>query len=85
MVRIVGRSIKKHPDSHVQHKRMRYILLGIFGLTTCFVAVNYVRHRKPAPVTGRVRYIAYSNEQFKEIAKIELESVSSIFLGSHYF
>ena len=31
-------------------------------------------------MTGRVRHIAYNNEQFKEIAKIEIEDVSFVSL-----
>ena len=70
--------IAKHEDPHKSRKILKQVLAGLFGGTVVWLIGNYFYHMQSTPITGRRRYVAYSNEQFIDIARIELKEVFTV-------
>lgn len=49
-------------------------LVAVAGVSA--LVINYFTHLQATPMTGRVRYLAFTNEQFRKIADYEFEMVS---------
>jgi hypothetical protein len=59
---------------HVKRNKLHYgLLLTTTGGTSC---VYYYSHLEITPITNRERFMLFTNEQLKEIEKLERESVN---------
>ena len=68
------------PEEKLKVKKSMWRYRGtLFALAAFAVAagiVNYFAHLQSTPITDRVRYVAFTREQFKKIADFEKEMVS---------
>ena len=68
------------PEEKVKVKksmwRYRETLFALAALAVGAGIANYFAHLQSTPITDRVRYVAFTREQFKKIADFEKEMVS---------
>ena len=62
--------------------RYRGTLFVLAALVVGTGIINYFTHLQSTPITDRVRYVAFTREQFKKIADFEYEMVSLNMLDS---
>lgn len=59
---------------HLSKKQWKEILLAISGISV-LGSLYYWSHIQEAPITGRRRFIAFTDNQFQRVMKIEAEQV----------
>ena len=62
--------------------RYRGTLIAVAAFVVGVAVYNYFYHLQSTPITDRVRYVAFTREQFKKIADFEYEMVSLDILDS---